>query len=67
MKASGDQGQIVAQIGEYPTGTTALEEPFLGLSGTTWVVIGLGTVAATGAAIAIAASDDDDDRIVVCP
>ncbi|NIS62586.1 MAG: hypothetical protein GTO13_18340 [Proteobacteria bacterium] len=67
VKASGDQGQIVAQIGEYPTGTTALEEPFLGLSGTTWVVIGLGTVAATGAGIAIAASDDDDDRIVVCP
>jgi hypothetical protein len=68
VTASERQEIMVAQVGEYPTGE-ALTEEFLGLSTTTWMVIGLAGVAAVGAGIAIAASGDDDDRfyLPLCP
>ena len=66
VTASEKQGVMVAQVGEYPTGE-ALTEEFLGLSNTTWMLIGLGAVAVAGAAIAIAASGDDDDRAFIIP
>lgn len=67
VTASGEQRQMVAQVGGPPTGPTALEEPFLGLSGTTWLVISLGALGAAGAGIAIAASGDGDHRVILCP
>ena len=64
VTASGKQGVMVAQVGDYPTGEAATEE-FLGLSGTTWMVIGLATVVVAGVVIAVVASGDDDDDIVI--
>lgn len=60
---SGTQRQMVAQVGEYPTGKAALDGPFLGLSNWTWMVICIAAVAAGGGAIAYTAlqSDDSDD------
>lgn len=66
VTASEKQGVMVAQVGEYPTGE-ALTEEFLGLSKTTWLLIGLGAVVVAGAAIAIAATGDDDDRAFIIP
>ena len=63
--ASGEQGVMVAQVGEV--GTIGATEELLGLSTSTWMWIGLGTVAVAGGAIAVAASGEDDDRVVVCP
>jgi hypothetical protein len=67
VTASEAQRQMVAQVGEYPTGTTALEEPFWGLSNTAWVLIGLGAVTATGVGIAFAVSDEDDHVFLAPP
>ena len=66
-RTSGEQGQMVAQVGEYPTGTAALEEPPLGLSNTAWMLIGLAGVTALGVGIALAVEDDDDDFIFISP
>jgi hypothetical protein len=63
---SGKQEIMVAQVGEYPTGE-AITEEFLGLSKTAWLLIGLGTVAVAGGAIAIAASGDGDDGFLLPP
>ncbi len=57
--ASGEQGQMLAQVGEYPTGT-ALTEEFWGLSTTTWMIIGVAAVLATGVGIYLAVEDGDD-------
>jgi hypothetical protein len=62
--ASGEQRQMVAQVGEYPTGE-ALTEEVLGLSNTTWMIIGLATVVVAGVGIALAVSDDDDHDFVI--
>jgi hypothetical protein len=68
VTASGEQRQMVAQTGEYPTGE-ALTEEFLGLSTWTWMVISLAAVVAAGVGITLAVSGDDDDRVIisVCP
>jgi hypothetical protein len=63
---SGEQGVMVAQVGDYPTGE-AITEEFLGLSKTTWLLIGLGTVAVAGGAIAIAAGGGDGDHHFLLP
>ena len=64
VTASGEQRQMVAQVGEYPTGE-ALTEEFLGLSDMTWLIIGLAAVVAAGAGIALAVSDDDGHDFLV--
>lgn len=64
VTASGEQRQMLAQVGEYPTGTAATEE-LLGLSNTTWMVIGLAVVVAAGVGIILAVSDDDDHDFLV--
>ncbi len=65
--ASGEQGVMVAQVGE--AGTIGATEELLGLSTSTWLWIGVATVAVAGVVIAVAASDGDGDRtvVVVCP
>ncbi len=68
VTASGEQRQMVAQVGEYPTGKTALEGPLWGLSNTTWMLLGFGAIIAAGVGIALAVEDDDDDDVVIiCP
>jgi hypothetical protein len=67
--AWGEQGQVVAQvgeIGEYPTGK-ALTEEFLGLSKTTWMFIALAAVAAAGAGITLAVTSDGDKDEFILP
>ncbi|NIO20277.1 MAG: hypothetical protein GTN76_05930 [Candidatus Aenigmarchaeota archaeon] len=66
--ASGEQGLMVAQIGEYPTGKTLTEE-FLGLSSWTWMFISVAAVLAAGAGITLAVYEDEDHRIIIpaCP
>jgi hypothetical protein len=64
VTASGEQRQMVAQVGEYPTGE-ALTEEFLGLSNTTWMIIGLAAVVAAGVGITLAVVDDDDHDFLV--
>ena len=73
--AFGRKGQMRAQareIGQYPTGKAALDEPLLGLSDWTWMVISLAAVGVGGAGIGLAASDSgDDDSVIpfipICP
>jgi len=71
--ALGDSGEMVVQygerpVGQYPTGKAALDEPPLGLSTFTWMLIGLTAVGVAGIGIVLAAADDDDDRtIILCP
>jgi len=65
--ASGEQRPMVAQVGEYPTGRTALEGPLWGLSTTTWMLLGLGAVTAAGVGIYFAVEDDDHDRLFLVP
>jgi hypothetical protein len=76
VTASGEQRQMVAQVGEYPTGealteeflglsNTALTEEFLGLSNTAWMIIGLAAVVAAGVGITLAVSGDDDHDFLV--
>ena len=64
VTTSGEQRQMVAQVGEYPTGE-ALTEEFLGLSNMTWLIIGLAAVAAAGLGVTLAVSDDDDHDYLV--
>jgi hypothetical protein len=64
VTASGEQRQMVAQVGEYPTGE-ALTEEFLGLSNTTWMIIGLAAVVAAGVGITLAVSGDDGHDFLV--
>ncbi len=64
VTASGEQRQMVAQVGEYPTGE-ALTEELLGLSNTTWMIIGVAAVVAAGVGIYFAVEDDDDRDFIV--
>ncbi|KPJ48755.1 MAG: hypothetical protein AMJ41_04330, partial [candidate division Zixibacteria bacterium DG_27] len=68
IMASGEKAVMVAQVGEYPTGE-ALTEEFLGLSNTTWMLIGLGAVAVAGGGIWLASGEKKEDRffIPLCP
>jgi hypothetical protein len=66
VTASENQRIMVAQPAGYPTGEAATEE-ILGLSKTTWMFIGIGTVALVGGVIVWAASEDDDDRVFLLP
>jgi len=66
VTASGKQRIMVAQPAGYPPGEAPTEE-VLGLSKTTWVLIGVGTVALVGGVIVWAASDGDDDRAFLVP
>jgi hypothetical protein len=55
------------QIVQYPTGKTALDEPPLGLSGWTWMVISLAAVGAVGGAIALGIDSGGSSDNVVIP
>lgn len=66
VTAWGEQRQMVAQAGEYPTGTSALDTPPLGLSTWTWMLISLAAIGVAGAGIALAV-EGDDERTVVIP
>ncbi|MFB0532680.1 MAG: hypothetical protein ACETVU_03325 [Desulfatiglandales bacterium] len=69
VTALGEQRQMVAQAGEYPTGTSALDTPPLGLSTWTWMLISLAAIGVAGAGIALAVEGDDERTVVipVCP
>lgn len=69
VTTSGEQRQMVAVIGEYPTGTTALGTPLLGLSTWTWMLISLTAIGVAGAGIALAVEGGDERTVVipVCP
>ena len=69
VTVSGDQRQVVAQVGDYdqyPTGE-AITEELLGLSYWTWLFIGLAAVAAVGGGITYAATRDGDDDDFILP
>lgn len=67
VTTSEEQKQMVAVIGQYPTGTTALDTPLLGLSTWTWLLISLTAIGVAGAGIGLAASEDNDRTIIVSP
>lgn len=66
VTASGEQRQMVAQVGEYPTGTAATEE-LLGISTTTWMWIGIAAVAAAGVGIGLAVEGGDGGDGFIIP
>ena len=63
---SGTQGKGVtlAQVGEV---STAAGGEVMGLSTSTWMLIGLGAVAVGIGVAVVASDDDDDDREPICP
>lgn len=67
VTASGEQRQMVAQVGGPPTGPTALGGPFLGLSNTTWMLLGFGAVIAAGVGIGLGAGGGDGAETFLVP